>query len=248
MLLSLRSIAALFILGAVVSFGVIGTYFLGTTGHNFNQNMNIINAIYFTIITLSTVGYGDIVPITPIAKMFVVTLIVFGMGAFLTALTSISSDLASKRILSLTSRLATIEGEILKDHILLIGSGTVNLAMIEDLKKSKRKYVMIINDITIAEKLSEEGYKVSAINLLSEKEIQKFNPEKASKIIVDIRDPSDTIYITLILAKIAKDIPTIVIAHTEDLEMRLESIKTIKDIKIINPSKLVARNLIEQNI
>lgn len=171
MLLSLRSIASLLILGAVVAFGVIGTYFLGTTGHNFNENMNLINAIYFTIITLSTVGYGDIIPLTPIAKMFVVTLIVFGMGAFLTALTSISSDLASKRILSLTSRLATIEGEMLRGHILLIGSGTVNMAMIEDLKKSKSKYIMIINDITTAEKLSEDGYKVSAINLLSEKDL-----------------------------------------------------------------------------
>ncbi|AWR94154.1 ion channel [Acidianus brierleyi] len=248
MLLSLRSIASLLILGAVVAFGVIGTYFLGNTGHNFNENINLINAIYFTIITLSTVGYGDIVPLTPIAKMFVVTLIVFGMGAFLTALTSISSDLASKRILSLTSRLATIEGEMLRGHILLIGSGTVNMAMIEDLKKSKSKYIMIINDITTAEKLSEDGYKVSAINLLSEKEIEKFNPEKAKKIIIDVKDPSDTIYITLILAKIAKDIPTIVIAHTEDLEMRLESVRTIKDITIINPSKLVAKNLIQQNI
>ncbi|MUM64259.1 hypothetical protein D1867_03115 [Acidianus infernus] len=47
--------------------------FLGNIGHNFNACMNLVNSIYFTLITLSTVGYGDIVPVTPIAKLFVVT-------------------------------------------------------------------------------------------------------------------------------------------------------------------------------
>ncbi|MDT7902349.1 MAG: ion channel [Acidianus sp.] len=80
MLLSARSIALLLLLGGVVIFGVTGSYILGHLGHNFNECMDLVNSIYFTVVTLSTVGYGDIVPITPIAKIFVVVVIVFGMG------------------------------------------------------------------------------------------------------------------------------------------------------------------------
>ena len=243
MLLSARSIASLLLLGGVVIFGVTGSYILGHLGHNFNECMDLVNSIYFTVVTLSTVGYGDIVPITPIAKIFVVVFIVFGMGAFLTALTSISGDIASKRILDLTSKLEKIEEEMNKVKVILIGSGGVNLSLAEKFEKEKVKYVLLLSDKTEAEKLSEKGIKAYAINLISEDEIKKFRPERVKNIIVDMQNTSDMLYVILILTELAKDSKIIAIVHNEDLEKRLESVKKIKDITIINPSKQVANEL-----
>lgn len=243
MLLSARSIASLLLLGGVVIFGVAGSFILGHLGHNFNECMDLINSIYFTVVTLSTVGYGDIVPITPIAKIFVVILIVFGMGAFLTALTSISGDLASKRILDLTNKLEKIEEEMSKVKVLLIGSGGVNISLAENFEKEKVKYVLLLSDKTEAEKLSEKGIKAYAVNLISEDEIRKFHPERVKSVIVDMQNTSDMLYVILILTELAKDSNIVAIVHNEDLEKRLESIRKIKDIKIINPSKQVANEL-----
>jgi voltage-gated potassium channel len=205
--------------------------------------MDLVNSIYFTVVTLFTVGYGDIVPITPIAKIFVVVFIVFGMGAFLTALTSISGDIASKRILDLTSKLEKIEEEMNKVKVILIGSGGVNLSLAEKFEKEKVKYVLLLSDKTEAEKLSEKGIKAYAINLISEDEIKKFRPERVKNIIVDMQNTSDMLYVILILTELAKDSKIIAIVHNEDLEKRLESVKKIKDITIINPSKQVANEL-----
>ncbi|BDC19524.1 ion channel [Acidianus sp. HS-5] len=243
MFLSVRSIASLILLGGVVIFGVTGSYILGHFGHNFNQSMDLVNSIYFTVVTLSTVGYGDIVPITPIAKIFVVVLIVFGMGAFLTALTSISGDIASKRILDLTGRLEKIEEEMNKVKVLLIGSGGVNLSLAENFEKEKIRYILLISDKTEAERLSEKGIKTYAINIISEEEIRKFHPEKVKTIIIDMQNTSDMLYVILILTELAKDSNIIAIVHNEDLEKRLESVRKIKDIKIVNPSKQVAQEL-----
>ncbi|ARM75188.1 ion channel [Acidianus manzaensis] len=244
MILSSRSIASLLILFAVVLVGVIGNYILGNSGHNFNQPMNLINAIYFTIITLSTVGYGDIVPITPIAKIFIVALIIMGMGAFLTALSSISSDLATNNIQSLSEKLEKIEEEFTRSHILLIGSGPVNVNLVTLLKDKKEKYVLLVSDKVESEKFKEEGIRVYAINVISEEELHKFHPERAKLIVVDMKNISDMIYTLVILSEIAKDTKIIAIVHDKDTEKRIQTLKKIKEIEIINPSEMIATQLL----
>ncbi len=72
--MQLTAKALVYFLGvaAVFIFGTVGTYVLGHYGNNFSQKINtVFDAAYFTLITVSTVGYGDITPITDIAKLFV---------------------------------------------------------------------------------------------------------------------------------------------------------------------------------
>ncbi|BFH74828.1 hypothetical protein SJAV_27720 [Sulfurisphaera javensis] len=242
MFLSTRSIASLLVLLSVVTIGVIGNYILGTTGHNFNQPMNLINAIYFTIVTLSTVGYGDIVPITPIAKIFDIILIIMGMGAFLTALSSISSDFATNNIMSLTEKIQKVEEEFTKSHILLIGSGPVNYNLALLLKEKKEKYILLVSDKVEEEKFKQEGFKVYAINVISEDELMKFHPERAKLIIVDMKNVSDMVYVLLILSETTKS-KIIAVVHDKDAEKRIMTLKKIREIEIINPSEMIATQL-----
>ena len=51
----------------LVSYGLIGSHYI--------MGLDFINSIYFTVTTMTTVGFGDIVPITPVQKIFVVTLV-----------------------------------------------------------------------------------------------------------------------------------------------------------------------------
>lgn len=247
MFLSTRSIASLLILSGVVALGVIGNYILGISGNNYSQPMNLLNAIYFTVVTLSTVGYGDIVPITPIAKIFDIALIIMGMGAFLTALTSISSDLATNNILSLSEKLEKIGEEFTRNHVLLIGSGQVNLSLAHYLKEKKEKYVLLVSDKTEAEKLKNEGFRVYAINIISEDELMKFHPENSKLIVVDMKDMSDMIYVLVILAEISH-VKVIAVVHDKDTEKRILTLKKIKEIEIINPSDIVASQIISDKI
>jgi voltage-gated potassium channel len=139
--------------------------------------------------------------------------------------------------------LERIEEEMNKVKVILIGSGGVNLSLAEKFEKEKVKYVLLLSDKTEAEKLSQKGIKAYAINLISEDEIKKFRPERVKNIIVDMQNTSDMLYVVLILTELAKDSKIIAIVHNEDLEKRLKSVKKIKDITIINPSKQVANEL-----
>lgn len=64
-----------YLLGAAV-FAVVS----GTIVFHFIEHLSWLNAYYFSVVTLATVGYGDIVPHTPAGKIFATIYIMFGIG------------------------------------------------------------------------------------------------------------------------------------------------------------------------
>ena len=61
----------------IVTVGVLTT---GSVFYHFVEKLSWIDAIYFCVVTLATVGYGDIVPKTPLGKIFTAFYILIGIG------------------------------------------------------------------------------------------------------------------------------------------------------------------------
>ncbi|MGH8218883.1 MAG: NAD-binding protein [Steroidobacteraceae bacterium] len=113
----------LFALTAVLvalGYGVLGSYVLGT---GFRPRItNVTDAIYFAVVTMSTVGYGDFTPQSPSARLFTVSLIVFGLAVFATSLTAIVGPLIDTRLMRLLQprRKRRMKRS---QHIIVIGDG-----------------------------------------------------------------------------------------------------------------------------
>ncbi len=69
---------------------------LGTVGSMIAENLAFGDAIYFTIATVATVGYGDIHPATPAGKILAIVLIVLGVGTFLGAIGNATEIMLSR--------------------------------------------------------------------------------------------------------------------------------------------------------
>lgn len=61
-----------------------------------SENMSLIDAVYFSIVTMATVGYGDIHPQTPIGKILTI-IIIGGVGTFLSVVASITDVFVNRR-------------------------------------------------------------------------------------------------------------------------------------------------------
>ncbi len=70
--------------------------FIGTTGFMILEKLSFLDALYFTIVTISTVGYGDIHPTNVASKAFGIVLIIIGIGTFFTIITNVTQLLVQR--------------------------------------------------------------------------------------------------------------------------------------------------------
>ena len=104
---------------ATLGYGVVGSYVLGS---GFSPNItNFADAVYFTVVTMATVGYGDITPRTTDARIFTISLIVLGLAVFASALPAIVAPLIDKRMMNfLQPRRRKMKRA---SHVIVVGDG-----------------------------------------------------------------------------------------------------------------------------
>ncbi len=68
----------------------------GCIGFMLLEHLSFVDAMYLTIVTISTVGYGDVHPTTTASKIFGIIIIVFGIGTFLTIVSNVTQMLIQR--------------------------------------------------------------------------------------------------------------------------------------------------------
>jgi voltage-gated potassium channel len=76
---------------------LFGVMVLGTVGFMQAEGLSLVDALYFCIVTIATVGYGDIHPMTQVGKLLAVALIITGVGTFLGVVANATEVLLNKR-------------------------------------------------------------------------------------------------------------------------------------------------------
>ncbi len=129
---------------AILAYGVFGSYLLGKGFHP--EILDLNTAFYYTIITLSTVGYGDIVPVTTEARWFAMSLLVIGLGVFASAIASALGPKISGEL----NRLFNPKEKSMepKDHVILVGEGVIARNTAEELRRRGLAFVQIVNTKT----------------------------------------------------------------------------------------------------
>ena len=111
-LFALTSVAML------IMYATFGAYYLGAQYKP--AITDLVTALYYSMVTMSTVGYGDIVPLTAEAKLFTVSIIVLGVAVFATSLTAVIAPMVSTSLQRIVSR----KGQHMKreKHFVVIGN------------------------------------------------------------------------------------------------------------------------------
>jgi len=130
-----------FILAVVL---IVTVIFIGTIGYMILENGDFVDSLYMTIITISTVGFKEVFPLTDAGKIFTVFLIFSSLSILAFGINIISSFIIEGEFRDI-SRRRRMEKRLkkLKDHYIVCGSGQTAQQVIKQFLVSKVKFVVI---------------------------------------------------------------------------------------------------------
>ncbi len=241
---TIKVLGYLIAIAMVFTYGIVGTYTIGADGGFKGYpkgSHSILNATYFTVVTLGTVGYGDIIPVTPEARAFVIILILAGVSVFLSAVAVIGGEFMTSRIENLYGSISAFDKRLFSSHVVLIGTNNTNQYLAEKLKHSGIRTIIVTSDKVKAEQLKSQGFHTFIADATSDSDMKKFNLDKAKSIVIDVKDGSRAIYVLLVARSIAKSAKIVVLAPTAEAAKYIRGLNAATN--VINPADIAAKEI-----
>ncbi|MDD3342410.1 MAG: NAD-binding protein [Sulfurospirillaceae bacterium] len=193
--------------GFVIFTGSSAIYIFET---NVNPKINtLFDAVYWSIVTMGTVGYGDIVPVTTEGMVISMLLIIFGV-AILAFLTSIIVSSFQTKLVELKESRTLADIERLKNYILVCGYGRVGEVVAKMLHDDGYAVVIVDTDAGKIKLANQRGMigilgDASKSKLLGQLGVGK----RASKVICVTNSDEMNVFITLTARSLSKDVDII---------------------------------------
>ncbi len=176
----------------------IGIILFGTFGYMVLEHLSFWDSMYLTIITIATVGYGDLVPIHPGGKVFTIFLLFAGAGLVMYTLSKITEAMVEGSLRKMLER-RKMDKKIarLHDHFIICGFGRIGQVIGEILEDAGRSFVIIERDPDVLKEIDQLGY-ISVEGEAEEDEILHVaGIERASGLIAVVSTDADNLFITL---------------------------------------------------
>ena len=115
---------------------------VGTAGYVFIEDMRPFDALYMTVITISTVGFGEVKPLSDAGRLWTILVILFGWGTISVLITRIFGVVVEREFTQIF-RMRRRRMKNLKDHFIVCGFGRMGRKAADFLSKSGRAFVII---------------------------------------------------------------------------------------------------------
>ena len=186
------------------------------------EGYSLLDSLYMTTITLSTVGYKEVQPLSDSGKLFVTVYIVLNIGIFAYVVSTITTYVFEGELQKVfKSLLFGREIKKLKNHVIVCGYGRHGSRSSKELAKSNTPFVVIEKD---PEQLEfQEGEKFSAINgdATLDDTLIEAGINKARALITTLPHDADNVFITLTAKEINPAVTVIARASDRNSEKKL---------------------------
>lgn len=172
---------------------------LGTTGYMVIEDWNLMDSLYMTVITLSTIGYGEVNPVSQPGRIFTLILIVMGVGFFLYVIGNVVQFLVEGRIRLVLGR-HKLDKQIgqLNNHFIVCGYGRMGRALCRYLKQKRLKFVVIEKNEIRIPVMNRDHVLFIAGEATIEENLQKAGIGRASNLIAALGTDADNVLLVLL--------------------------------------------------
>ncbi len=204
-----------FVLALLVTLGTVG--YMGIEGWGF------LDALYMTVITLSTVGFREVHDLDAPGKLFTMLLIVFGvsvLGYIVGSLAQIMFEGQFQRIIGRKKVEKVIEA--MSGHYIICGFGRMGSLICKEFTAKPLPFVVVEKSADIIEKLKEEGLPYLHGDATDDETLLRAGIKRAKGLVSVVTTDTENVYITLTARGLTPDLYILARAGEEGSEIKLK--------------------------
>jgi voltage-gated potassium channel len=179
-------------------YAFIGIIAIGTIGYMVIEGWSFLDAVYMTIITITTVGYAEVYPLSAGGRIFSIFLIIGGVGGALYALSGIIQYMLEGQFGTtwgrrrMKTRIARLKG-----HFILCGYGRVGQEIAHTFEEEGVPFVVIDNDLEVIAQAAQADYPCIEGDATSDEVLRETGIEQARGLVAALGSDADNTYLTL---------------------------------------------------
>jgi len=214
---------------------------VGSAGYMIIEGWNFMDAFYMTIITMATVGYGEVHPVSLGGRLFTVVLILLGVGFFLYVAGNIIQFLVEGRIRWVLGR-RKLDKQIdkLKGHYIICGYGRIGRVLARFLTARYVDVVVIERNQNRVTKMDEDGILYLIGEATDESILERAGIQRAKGIVMAVATDADNVFLVLIAKQLNPRLFIVARASQNDAKKTLLAAGADK---VISPYDLGARRM-----
>lgn len=195
---------------------------VGTLGYMILEGWHLLDAFYMTVITITTVGYGEIRKVDEVGRIFTIFLIFMGMGIMAYTLGMVAQTMVELQVKSLWGRKKLgSEIRLIRNHYILCGYGRMGKIITQELKSKEIPLLVIDSDPELKQMLENIEVPYIIDDATSEDVLMEAGLERAKGLVSMVSSDADNLFITMTARGLNHTLFILVRADEESTQKKL---------------------------
>lgn len=196
----------------------------GSLGYCLIEGWELLDALYMTVITITTVGYREIRPLSQGGMAFTMILILTSVGMVAFIVVGLARIMVEGEIRKILGR-RKLEKKIggLKNHYIICGYGRIGSYICKELAEASLPLVVVEKDPGITQRIEEEDYLYVNGDATDDQTLRKAGIESATCLVATVASDADNLYITLTARELNPNLYILSRATEENAQKKLLS-------------------------
>ena len=218
-----------------------GIIAFGTFGYSIFEDMPLFDAFYMTIITISTVGFSEIRPLTVVGRSITLVVIVLGISAGTYTIGVIVRWFVEGELRKIFGR-RKLQKKMadLKNHFIICGFGRIGRIICQELCEDNIDFVVIEQNASVIEDITAEKYLFLEMDATSEEALVAAGILRAKGLVTAVNSDANNVFITLTAKGLRPDIFVLARSSEEKNEAKLNKAGATK---VVSPYMIGARRM-----
>jgi voltage-gated potassium channel len=214
---------------------------LGSLGFVWLEGWSFSDALYMTVTTLTTVGYGEVHPLNPVGRAYNMVLILAGMGVLFYIITSLARVVVEGEIAAALGKRKLLKKiKKLSGHYIICGFGRIGEIITRQLHERGIPMVVVENNPELIAHLDESGYYFVAGDATKEEVLLEAGIERARGLVSVVRSDAANVYITLTARSLSPGL--FIVARAEEAGSQQKLLRAGAD-KVESPYEMGGRKM-----